>query len=373
MRFASVARVLLACSLSLMVGSSADAAGPDPAQYEQVVGQAIQFLGEQQAEDGSFSGHFGTGVTSLATAGLLQHGRPAQDSVVARSLAYLESHVKPDGGIYQEGTRYRNYETCLAIMCFSQANTDGKYDKLLADAEKFVKQLQWDAGEGHGPESMNYGGAGYGKHGRPDLSNTGFLIEALQATGNGEDDPAMQAALAFVSRTQNLETEHNSSPFAAAVGDGGFYYTPAAGGQSQAGETENGGLRSYGSMTYVGLKSMIYAGVGPDDPRVKAAYDWARQHYSLEQNPGMGTAGLYYYLHTFAKALAAIGDPIVVDANGVSHDWRAELVDELASTQNADGSWVNENERWLESDPNLVVGYSLLALSYCKPAAEPAE
>ena len=31
-------------------------------------------------------------------------------------------------------------------------------------------------------------------------------------------------------------------------------------------------LRSYGSMTYAGLKSMIFAGVGPDDPRVKAAY-----------------------------------------------------------------------------------------------------
>ena len=33
----------------------------------------------------------------------------------------------------------------------------------------------------------------------------------------------------------------------------------------------DGGLRSYASMTYAGLKSMIYAGLDRDDPRVKAA------------------------------------------------------------------------------------------------------
>ena len=129
----------------------------------------------------------------------------------------------------------------------------------------------------------------------------------------------------FVSRCQNLESEHNTSPFAAKVNDGGFYYTIAAGGQSQAGNTPDGGLRSYGSMTYAGLKSMIYAGVSRDDPRVKAAYEWIQEHYTLDENPGMGEQGLYYYYHTFAKALDTIGDEQVVDADGKSHDWRAEL------------------------------------------------
>ena len=73
-----------------------------------------------------------------------------------------------------------------------------------------------------------------------------------------------------------------------------------------AGKLPNGGLRSYASMTYAGLKSMIHAGVGPDDPRVKAAVEWLRKHYSLDENPGMGKSGLYYYYHTFAKALDAI-------------------------------------------------------------------
>ena len=107
--------------------------------------------------------------------------------------------------------------------------------------------------------------------------------------------------------------------------DGGFYYTPAAGGESPAGKTPDGGLRSYGSMTYAGLKSMIYAGVGPDDPRVKAAVKWIQRHYDLSSNPGMGASGLYYYYHLFAKALDAAGMKEVVDADGTKHDWRRDL------------------------------------------------
>lgn len=371
---------LLSCLLASFLLSSAPtdkAAGqqvsavPQPqaaqADLQQVVTNAIGFLKTSQSDDGSFSGQFGPGVTALVTTGLLKNGRTVNDPMVQRALKYLTSHAKPDGGIYMKGTTYRNYETCLAIMCLSEANEGGRYDKLLDGAEHFVRGLQWDEEEGHGIESLSHGGAGYGKHGRPDLSNTSFLIEALKSTGASADDPAMKRALAFVSRTQNLETEHNTSPFASKVEDGGFYYTPAAGGQSQAGETANGGLRSYGSMTYIGLKSMLYAGVGPEDPRVKAAYEWAQKHYTVENNPGMGTAGLFYYYHTFAKALAAIGDAKIVDENGISHDWRAELTAKLASTQLKDGSWVNENERWLESDPNLVSGYCLLALAYCQP------
>ena len=255
-----------------------------------------------------------------------------------------------------------------AWRCFTEANRDGRYDKLLKNADRFIKQEQWDESEGHDRSSMYYGGAGYGRHERPDLSNTQFLIEALKAAGNGPDDEAMQKALVFVSRCQNLETEHNTTDFARTNPDGGFYYTIAAGGSSMAGETPEGGLRSYGSMTYAGLKSMIYAGVGPDDPRVKAAFDWIRKHYDLETNPGMADNGLYYYYHTFAKALNAMGVDKVEDADGVKHDWRRELRQELLSRQRPDGSWVNENPRWMEGEPSLVTGYALLALSYCRPA-----
>jgi squalene-hopene/tetraprenyl-beta-curcumene cyclase len=267
---------------------------------------------------------------------------------------------------------YQNYETCIAILCFKEANKDGRYDKTLKNAEKFLKGHQWDEGEtiaGKAVDKSNpaYGGAGYGKKARPDLSNTQFFIEALVAAGAGPDDPNLKKALEFVSRCQNLETEHNTTPFAAKVNDGGFYYTPASGGESQAGTLPGGGLRSYASMTYAGLKSMIYCGLKPDDPRVKAASEWISKNYDLKTNPGLGDAGLYYYYHTFAKALEALGQDEFADKDGKKHNWRHELIEELARRQQKDGSWINENNRWLEGEGNLVTAYALLALSHCRP------
>jgi len=234
-------------------------------------------------------------------------------------------------------------------------------------ARGFLVDQQFDEGEGHGSDDPYFGGAGYGSKGRPDLSNTSILIEALIAAGDDGDSEAIQRALTFVSRSQNLESEHNTLPYANLNPDGGFYYTPANGGESQAGTLDNGGLRSYASMTYAGLKSLIYAGVDKDDQRVTAAVAWLRNNYDLKSNPGMGTAGLYYYYQTFAKSLAAFGEATFVDEAGVAHDWRSELVAELESRQREDGGWINsENGRWMEDNGPLVTGYALLALAHCR-------
>ncbi|MCH2113386.1 MAG: terpene cyclase/mutase family protein [Pirellulales bacterium] len=360
------ARALSPPAMLLLIAATVPDVMMAAEQVGPLVERASRFLATTQNEDGSYSSQMGTGITSLVATGLMLNGRSPQDPLVADAIAYLARNVQKDGGIYQAGSRYRNYETCLAMVCFSTANRAGQYDQLLQRAEAFVKELQWDEGEGHDESSTSFGGAGYGKHGRPDLSNVSHLVDALKAVGNGPDDLAMQRALAFVSRCQNLETQHNDTAFAAKNPDGGLYYTPAAGGLSQAGTTASGGLRSYGSMTYAGLKSMIYAGVGPNDPRVKAAYRWAQNNYSVSENPGMGSSGYYYYLHTFAKALSAIGEKEIADADGASHNWRQELIVTLAEQQLEDGSWLNSNERWLESDTNLVTAYVLMTLSYCR-------
>lgn len=354
--------ILLTVSVFLVL-AGADIAWSQPAAngdhalaYQQAVDRAIGFLKtKSQAPDGSFFAKGGPGVTALVTYSILQHGRTPDDPMVAKSLKYLEGFVQSDGGVYQPGGYYPNYETCLAILCLSEANRDHRYDKLIAGAEKFIKMAQWDDG-----------GAGYGKHKRADLSNTGFLIDALRAAGRGPDDEAMKRALAFVSRCQNLESSYNTTEFAAKVNDGGFYYTYHAGGVSFSDKTPNGGLRSYGSMTYAGLKSMLYAGVERDDPRVKAAYKWIQQNFDLKANPGMGKQGLFYYYHVFSKALNALGQDTIVDASGAKHDWRRELSRQLIACQQPDGSWVNTESRWLEGEPTLVTAYALMSLAYCR-------
>jgi len=368
--------IMVVLALAVAGGAAAWAAEPpgptpriEPKLFQDGVDRAVAFLRKAQAPDGSYAGSAGPGPTAIVTTALLRHGHGLSDPMVARALAYLENLRRPDGGVYQQEALYANYETSLAMMCFAQANKDRRYDKLLRAAEAFVKGQQWDEGEGLDRTNISYGGAGYGKHKRPDLSNTQFFIEALRSVGRGPEDQAIQNALVFVSRCQNLESEHNTTAFAAKNPDGGFYYTPAAGGVSMAGPSDEGGLRSYGSMTYAGLKSMIHAGVGPDDPRVKAAFAWIQKHYTLQANPGMCDNGLYYYGHTFAKALDAMKIDLVEDAHGVKHDWRNELAAELLKRQRPYGSWINENPRWLEGESNLVTGYALLTLAYCRPAA----
>ena len=366
-----MARQFFACGSELVLLLTGIAAADKPLStadaYSKSVDRAIDFLRAAQGSDGSFAAHAGPGVTAVVTAAILRNGRSPDDPLAAKSLKYLQGFVQPDGAVSLKESMFRNYETSLALMCFAEANRGGRYDKLIKNAEKFLKANQWTVAQGQDKSSAAYGGAGYGKHLRPDLSNTQFLIDALKAAGAGPNDEAMKKALIFVSRCQNLESADNTLPYPAKNPDGGFYYTPAAGGESQAGKTPNGGLRSYGSMTYAGLKSMIYAGVGPNDPRVKAATKWIQMHYDLTANPGMGNSGLYYYYQTAAKSLDAAGIKELTDADGKKHDWRRELAAELVKRQRPDGSWINSDKRWMEREPALVTGYALLALSYCKP------
>jgi len=324
---------------------------------------AVAFLRQSQAPDGSFSAQAGPGVTGLVASALLSIGLPEDDPMVRKSIEYLLKTKKDSGGLHAEGSRHANYETCLAMMALSKINNDGKFDQVLAAAQKFVKGEQWDEGEGINPKDPAFGGAGYGSKSRPDLSNTAFFIEALRSTGVAESDPAIQRALAFVNRCQNLESPANDTPFANKLNDGGFYYTPANGGDSMAGKDEaTGGLRSYASMTYAGLKSMLYAGVSPEDYRVKAAVKYLSKNYSVTSNPGMGPAGLYYYLQTMSKALGVMGRDSFDTQEG-ARLWKQDVLEQLSKTQKVDGSWTNPEPRWMEGDPNLVTAYALLTLA----------
>jgi squalene-hopene/tetraprenyl-beta-curcumene cyclase len=330
--------------------------------------RAVAFLQSRQAEDGSWSAdRKEPGVTALVVTALLRSKRvtPA-DPTVTRALTFLEQFVGPKGGLSE--APHANYTTAIAIMAYQEANKDGRYDRLIKGGQQFLKTMQWDETEDKDHQSDFYGGAGYGgKNSRPDLSNTAFMIEALRETGLPADDPALQRAMVFVSRCQNLKSEFNDQPWAGKVNDGGFIYTSANGGTSFAGKSDNGGLRSYAAMTYAGLKSMIYAGLSPDDPRVKAAHAYITRNYSVDENPGLGQRGLYYYYQTFAKTLALIGRPTLGDAGGKAHDWRADLTAALAARQNPNGSWVNPADSFMEGDANLVTAYGLLALAYARP------
>ncbi len=354
--------------LTFALGGSDLLAADSAPTADELTRKAVPFLKSRQKADGSWSGEKGPGITGLVVTALLRSkaATPAEPTIT-KGLSYLEGFISPKSGGLAEGPN-SNYVTSIALMAFHEANTRGQYDAQIKAGQAYLKTLQWDEGENKGQDDPFYGGAGYGGRSRPDLSNTSFFMEALRDTGLPADDPSLKKAIVFISRCQNLKGEFNDQPWAGKVNDGGFIYTPAAGGVSMAvpPTDANGGLRSYASMTYAGLKSMIYAGLKPDDPRVKAASEYIARHYTLDENPGLGQQGLYYYYQTFAKALTLLGKPTFTDAEGKAHDWKSELVAALAKRQAADGSWVNPADRFMEGDPNLVTAYALLAMAYAK-------
>jgi hypothetical protein len=352
--------IIVAATLAMVPASGL--AAPKAGEVDASIDKAIAFLKTKQNPDGSFAPKLGgPGVSALVAAALLRHGR-ADDPVVKKTLEYLEKNVKDDGGIYNKVLA--NYSTCVALVALKEANTNGKYDKIIAHAAKFLKTLQ-----NHGDmDDLKFGGVGYDAKSRPDVSNAHFYVEALLAAGLPKDDPAVKDALVFLSRCQNLPGEIQNQEFAKKTSEtdkGGFVYNPAEASNPKSDRrTPEGGIRSEGGMTYAGLKSFLYAGVGKDDARVKAAVAWIRKHYTLDENPGMKDAGLYYYYHTFAKAMDALGDDEFVDADGKKHDWRGELFETLKKKQADDGSWANKNGAFLENTPELATAYAILAMSY---------
>ncbi len=343
-------------------------------EIERSIAKGISFLQSKQSADGSWSDATQPALTALplrAVAG--DPNRPQGEPVppwAQKGYAFLLGTQKHDGGLYNKGLG--TYNTSIGLMALLAAN-DSAYDAAARKARRFLINQQQDFDAKGKTDNPLDGGVGYGGTlAHSDLSNTHLALEALHyAKKRFSDDGAKDAidldwnaAIAFVSRCQNLPAS-NDQPWASndAAERGGFVYTPV---ESKAGEKEvapgRKTFRSYGSMSYAGLLSFLYAEVDAKDPRVVAAKEWLERNYNIKENPNMGAQGLYYYYHTMAKALAAAGRPTLKTAAG-EVDWKNDLAVQILSLQKTDGSWVNEgSNRWMEDDPVLVTCYSLLAL-----------
>jgi squalene-hopene/tetraprenyl-beta-curcumene cyclase len=342
-----------------VAAESAEVPAPDAvkAKAKAMMERGIAWLLEQQKENGSFAAEqMEPAVTALALRAMATS--PMRDELMKtdafkKALDFVLSCVKPDGGIYLD-VWAGNYHTSIALSGLASIQ-DPELRPTIDKALAYVKEAQADEAERVSPGDPSYGGFGYRKGQREgDMSNLQFALMAFKDSGLSSDDAAWGKALEFVQKCQNLTT------------DGGFIYRPN---ESKAGEDAETSTdtetyyRSYQSMTYVGLLSMIYCDVTKDDARVQRAVEWIKQHWGFDENYPLGLQGLFYNFQTLSRALAAYGDKTITDADGVAHDWYAELVEALAARQNKDGSWVNTEKRWFEDDRTLVTAYCLLALA----------
>ncbi|MGE9267801.1 MAG: prenyltransferase/squalene oxidase repeat-containing protein [Verrucomicrobiales bacterium] len=341
------------------------------------------FLLSQQEEAGNIGNGETPALTALALRSILSD--PSRDPAAPlgekaqKAIDYLLSTQQEDGGFYKRG--HASYNTSTAIMALLAADAE-KYKPQILKARAYLVGQQAQI---EGEDAQFDGGFGYGGDRRyADMSNTYMAIEALYHTrqlahdsGAGEQPELdWQAALDFVSRAQNLQaTNPLKGELKEKVGnDGGFAYYP---GDSKAGEeTVNGktALRSYGSISYAGLLSLVYADLDESDPRVKAVVNWLGKNYTLDENPGMEHQGQYYYYQAMAKSLAAANLTSLKNARGEDINWRRDLAARLLNEQREDGSWINAKaSRWMENDPILVTAYVTQALTQIHATLPEAE
>jgi squalene-hopene/tetraprenyl-beta-curcumene cyclase len=345
---------------------------------EDAVRKGLQWLEAKQKPGGFWSSPEWPALTGFAVWSMALDEGYRNSEAVDKGVLYLKSNVQENGGIYVEpkiefkGGGKSNYNTAISMVAL---HLTGREDvrPIVLKARNFVASGQHLGGD------VYYGGFGYDASTErvyADLSNTYIAMEGLALTESAEDfrtegekaEINKKAAEEFVSKIQNRK-ESNDAKWVIEDPEnkGGFAYHPE---ESKAGTitTEDGTVyfRSFGSMTYAGILSLIYADVDRNDPRIKSAMDWSTRHWSLEENPGMGGQGLYYFYNILSKAMAVYGENQVVAEDGTQINWRQELVKKLVSLQKIDdegrGYWVNEENRFWEADPVLVTGYTLIAL-----------
>lgn len=342
-------------------------------EIRQSIARGNAWLLSQQKPTGHWDDEGLPAFTALALTALTRDpnlDRTKFPEPIEKGFAWLLAQQKEDGGIYNRGLTVYNTATAVTALVAAGRESD---EPAIVRARKHLIDQQWDIDKKEETDNGNDGGIGYGsKEDRSDMSNTYLAIEALALSkkviedGKHGDQPDLDwdAAVTFLSRCQNLE-KTNDREWASddAKNKGGFIYGPN---ETKAGEEKlpNGrtALRSYGSISYAGLLSFIYAKVSASDPRVVAVKEWLGKNYTLDENPGMGAQGLYYYYQTMSKALGAANVGMLELVGGKQADWRRDLGEKILASQREDGSWVNANGRWMESNPVLVTAYTVISL-----------
>lgn len=358
----------------LLFSSRAGYATEIPAERElearATIARGLRWLEAQQRKDGSWSNEKHPALTALPLWAFANNPEPSWQPIRDRAREKILSYVREDGGIYRKSLVTGGLSTYNTAICMTALHAlgDRSLAPVILNARGFVAASQkltgdeYDGGFGYGQKTMFV---------HADLQNTAAAVQAMRMTADVEDlrpvgearaDIDWDRVVAFVERLQN-------APATGREHAGGITYKPGAT-TAGTGTAPDGSvvLRATGSMTYSGFLSLIYADLPPDDVRIRSAYEWATRHWTVQENPGAGDSGLYFYLRTMSRALAAHGKTRIPLASGEDVDWRAELIEKLVSSQKPgetedQGYWVNDrSNRFWEGDAVLVTAYSILAL-----------
>ncbi len=382
-----------------------------------------EYLKSQQKPEGYWGQESYPALTALPVTAYMRDpankGKPLPEHIKKAYDIILKAQ-KEDGSIFNRGLA--SYNTSVCMMALLAANNEAYAPVILKARAYLIKQQNHAAPDSPYYGGIGYGDPKAPP--TADLSNTNMALEAIyysqKLAKDGKYGPQPEldwdAAVQFINQCQQ-NPKVNKQPWVSKEPSqlGGFVYRPGVqtpggtmgpkgpgngtgkgkpgiggpgrpgmggsmgggmGGPGRPGMGDGAGApgkdaalvkkpeppKAYGSMTYAGMQSLIYANVDKNDERVKLAVKWIQDTYTLDENPGMGIQGLYYYYQTMSKTLSAMGMNTLTLKDGTVVDWREDLANKLISIQKGDGSWVNTNNRWWEADPVLVTCYCVLAL-----------
>ncbi len=332
---------------------------------DSAIESGLNFLLSKQEADGHFSDPQMPALTALPLWAMTAGGKAKSDNA-KKAAEFVLKIQRPDGGFYvpkpgRGGSGLGNYNTSVCVSAL--------YDSGLAPTKAILDARTYIAGSQLTGDDTMAGGFGYDRQSRrraADMSNSAYAFDAMRRTEKAEEfrpagqkkaDLDWEKALKYVESLQVKDGEMK----------GGFVYndrTAQAGAQTNSSERVQ--LRAFGSMTYAGVLSMCHAKLTREDHRVRSALEYCGKYWTLTENPGMGSQGLYYYLDILSRALDASGVQTLKGPGGREINWKKELSEQVMALQRDDGSWVNDNNRFWENDPVLVTSFAILTLSLCR-------
>ncbi len=329
------------------------------------IARALDWLASGQRPDGAWSDANLTSLTALPLWAFALSHHPARTQVVTRAVGWLKGCVQPDGGIYHRnpgrGPLLATYNTGLALVALSAVG-DPALTPIMLRARRFLASGQHAGGDLHD------GGLDYASgQGVADPASTLAAYEAMRlsqtvAARRGANGTATDldwaAALRLIERKPPQPGGSDAVPLA--TDDAALSF-----------------LRADGGMTYAGMLSLIYAEANRNDPRLRAAFDWAVRHWNLDRHPAIGRQGIYAFYLVLTKALAAYGREDLPVRDGPPVFWRRAVIEKLLSLQRMDaarpgqGYWSGDDERFPADARVLSTAYAVLTLEVALGAAAP--
>lgn len=376
-------RVVVTATCVAAVASSA----ADPVAWRRAADRGSAFLAARQSADGGWRsdtyGNFrgGDAITPLVLVALDTATHPGPHAAGCRFLAELA-----DDAERFDRLEYPVYTAAFAVQVCLQDEASRRSAIRWADVlrgQQLAARLGWE------PDDPEFGGWGYAtvEPGKPspgtvrlptldpNLSATTLAVTALRAGGARADDPALRAALTFLERCQNFpRADAAADP---AFDDGGFCFAVGVADRSKAGSAgvDRHGrmrMRSYGSATADGLRSLLACGLPADHPRVVAARAWLERQFAADVHPGafpqdravFRDGCFYYWCWSAVTTLEALRvDRLHTTAGPL--DWRRAVGDALVARQADDGSWRSAHGAVREDDPLVATPLALAALRTC--------